>query len=373
MVLEHHHEQSFLLNRELNELYISVAIRAFAFALINVFIPIYLFELGFSLKMILVFFAGYSLVRAAAKIPAVKFGARFGFKHMILFSVPLTLIAFLLFYALPGHPWLLWLIVFVYGIATSFYWVGYHFDFATSSNHKNRGMQVGFAKVAQIFGAAIAPFIGGVVLTFFGFHMLFIIGAVLLFCSAIPLFFSADSHEQVDVHFSHILHEQLSWESLSFVGFGIERGVLLFIWPIVLFSILGDVEQVGFVASLSLIASVVTTIFVGKFVNRNPRKFLRIGSILSSFGWAFRSFATSIGQLAIVDLFYGMSRVFVDVPFDVLSMDKATKTNKLRFIVFRGWVMHISRAVFLLALVPWSDTIIAILSGAGGVLLHFFL
>lgn len=373
MAIEHHHEHHFLLNRELDELYISIAIRSFAYALISIFIPIYLYELGYSMRALLLFFAGYSFVRGVTKIPAVKFGARFGFRHMILLTVPLTIISFLMLYSLPIYHWPLWTISLVYGVATSFYWVGYHFDFATSSNKQNRGKQVGLARMVQTLGGALSPFFGGIILVNFGFSTLFILGSVLLFISALPLLMSPDKHEKIDVHFKQIWKEQASREALSFAAWGIERGVLLFVWPIALFISLGNFEEVGFVTSVSLGASVVTTAFVGRLVNRSPRTFLRAGSIASSIAWSLRWIATTVAQFSFIDVFYGIARVFVDIPFDTISMDKANTTSKIRFIVFRGSIVHFTRAAFFVGLAFWGDLAIGILTSSAGVLLHFFL
>lgn len=373
MAAEHHHEHHFLLNRELDELYVSIALRSFAYALISIFIPIYLYELGYSIQTLLLFFAAYSFVRAAVKIPAVKFGARFGFRHMILLTVPLTIASFLMLYSLPIYNWPLWMIAIIYGLATSFYWVGYHFDFATSSSRQNRGKQVSLARMIQTLGSATSPFFGGLILVKFGFPTLFVVGSILLFLSAFPLFLSPDRHERIDVHFKKIWKEQASWEALSFVAWGIERGVLLFVWPVALFMHLGNFEEVGFVASISLGASVVTTALVGSFTDRKPRIFLRAGSIASSIAWSLRAVATTVAQFTFIDIFYGIARVFVDIPFDTISMDKANTTSKIRFIVFRGSIIHFTRAAFFVGLAFWGDLVIGLLTSSAGVLLHFFL
>jgi hypothetical protein len=44
------------LKREIGELYITVSIQTFALSMISLFEPIYLFELGFSISQILLFF-----------------------------------------------------------------------------------------------------------------------------------------------------------------------------------------------------------------------------------------------------------------------------------------------------------------------------
>ena len=90
----------FLRNRELNELYASIAIRSFALSMINIFIPIYLLNLDYSLKQVLIFFVFLTGTHAVTSIHAGKISSKFGFKHAILFSVPLLLIFYLMLYSL---------------------------------------------------------------------------------------------------------------------------------------------------------------------------------------------------------------------------------------------------------------------------------
>ena len=85
-----HHHLNFLKNRELNELYISVAVKSFAVSMISIFIPIFLIkDLNYSLTSVLIFFAILSATHAIFVIPAAKIASKYGFKHSILYSVPI--------------------------------------------------------------------------------------------------------------------------------------------------------------------------------------------------------------------------------------------------------------------------------------------
>ena len=90
----HHHFFYFLRNRELNELYFSIAIKSFAVALISVFIPIYFYQVGYPLSYIFLFYAIWSLTHAVLSIPAAKISAKFGLKHTIFFSMPFLIFSF---------------------------------------------------------------------------------------------------------------------------------------------------------------------------------------------------------------------------------------------------------------------------------------
>jgi len=55
---EHHNFLHFLKNRELNELYATMAIKSFSISLIGIFIPIYLLNLGYTLQSVFSFLCG---------------------------------------------------------------------------------------------------------------------------------------------------------------------------------------------------------------------------------------------------------------------------------------------------------------------------
>ena len=78
----------FSLGRELNELYISRAIMAFALSLISLFVPIYFYQLGFSISKILLFFFLIALYFFVLTLFTPKIIAKVGIRHSILFSIP---------------------------------------------------------------------------------------------------------------------------------------------------------------------------------------------------------------------------------------------------------------------------------------------
>src|SRR5680860_321733 len=88
MSLHHnnHHIHQFLKNKEMNEMYLSYGIFNFALGLISVFIPIYLYKIGYSIPLILFFFFLNSLAFVAFSYLGVKIVSRLGVKHTMLLS-----------------------------------------------------------------------------------------------------------------------------------------------------------------------------------------------------------------------------------------------------------------------------------------------
>ena len=368
-----HHHLHFLKNRELNELYISVAIRSFALSMISIFIPIFLLKLNYSLINVLIFYAILNATHALFVIPAAKISSKYGFKHSIFFSIPILIIFYLGLYTLEQFHWPIFLLAIIFGINNALYWVGYHVDFSKFSDKKNRGKEVGMIKIVSLIFHALGPVIGGLILTFIGFKALFVSVSVLLIASAIPLFFSKDIHEPILFSIKEILKGQKIKNTLAFAGDGIESGISSVIWPIfIFFTILNNFTTLGLISSLSILFSLVFVFIVAKFSDIRRRLVLRIGAVMNAFIWSIRFFIKTIFQVFVIDSFYGVSQTLIHIPFGALNYDKANKTNIVKFIMFREMIIQTGRVILFIIMTFIATLTTSFILGSGASLLYLF-
>src|SRR4030042_2773425 len=360
----------FLKNRELDELYASLAIRAFAMGIIGIFIPIYLLKLGYSLDSVFLFYAVSFAVNALFIIPAAGFSAKYGFKHSIFLSVPFLVSLYLLLYSLGTFYWPLPLLAAAFGSNRALFWMGYHIDFSKFSDKENRWSEVGFARILFFGSHFLGPLAGGIFLTIFDFKMLFILVTVLLCISITPLFLSKDVHEPIYISTDKIFTYSMLKEGLVFVGRGIETGVSLVVWPIfIFFSILGSFTALGFVSTLSLFFSAVAIALTGVFSNINKSLVLKVGALATSFIWFLKTFITTPLQVYVVDSFHGIVRAFVTVPLDALSYDEANKAGIVEYIIFREILVETGRVIVFVVMLLVADLVTGLLIGSGASLL----
>lgn len=367
------HHLHFLKNRELNELYISVAIKSFALSMVSIFIPIYLLELDYSLVTVFIFFAVLNASHALFIVPAAKISSKYGFKHAIFFSIPILIIFYLGLYTLEQFHWPLYLLAIIFGINSALYWIGYHIDFSIFSDKKDRGKEVGVAKIATSVFYVLGPIIGGFILTYIGFQVLFVAVSVLLLASVIPLFFSKDIHDSIQFSTKEIFKGQKIRNTIVFAGHGIERGISLVIWPIFIFySILNDFTTLGLVSSISLLFSLFFVFIIAKFSDIRRKLVLKIGSILNAIIWGVRFFVKTTLQVFIVDSFYGISQTLISIPFDALSYDKANESNIVKFIIFREITIQGGRIILFIIMAIIATLTISFFFGGGASLLYLF-
>lgn len=367
----HHHYLHFLKNRELNELYASIAIRSFALAMISIFIPIYLLKLNYSLPSVLLFYAILNGVHALFVVPVAKISSKFGFKHAILFSIPLLIIFYILLHTLKLYYWPLSLLAVIFGISNSLFWIGYHTDFSKFSKIKYRGEEISFAKIFSSISHIAGPLIGGLIIAFTGFEFLFVIVSLLLAVSAIPLFFSKDIHEPINFSVKQIFTDQKAKDYLAFVGHGIESGVGAIIWPIfIFFSILNSFTTLGLVTSLSLFFSLIFVFVIGKFSDIKRRLVLKIGALFNALIWGIKTLVKTSLHVFVIDSFYGLTKATISIPFDALSYDKANKSNIVEFIMFREIIIQVGRVILFISMIFIADLITSFIFGGGASFLY---
>lgn len=367
------HHLYFFKKRELNELYISVAIKSFALAMISIFIPIFLLKLNYSLTSVLIFYAILNATHALFVIPAAKISSKYGFKHSILYSIPILIIFYLGLYTLEQFHWPLYSLAIIFGINNALYWVGYHIDFCVFSDKKERGEEVGMAKILTLVFQVLGPIIGGLILTFIGFQALFTIVSVLLIASAIPLFFTKDIHRSVPVSIKAIFKGQKIKNTVAFAGHGIESGISTVIWPIfIFFTILNNFTTLGIVSSLSLLFSLFFVFIIGKFSDVHRKLVLKIGALMNTIIWGVRFFVKTTFQVFFVDSFYGISQTLISIPFDALSYDKANKSNIVKFIMFREMIIQTGRVILFLIMTVMATLTVSFFFGGGASLLYLF-
>lgn len=359
----HHHFLHIIKNKELSELYISMAIRSFTIALIGIFVPIYLLNNGYGLSEVIFFSIILNLSHIIFIIPAAKFCAKYGFKHSMFVSIPFLVLFFFMLHSIKIWP--IYLVGAVYGINNALYYMGYNIDFARSSDKGKRGQEIGTAKIVSAIFIVFGPLLGGLLLTMFGFKVLFTVAAVLLFMSIIPLFLTKDVHEPFNFNFKDIKLLNFKGDILPYMSYGAETGASSVFWPIIIyFTILGNFNSLGLATSLMLFFGLIFMYFTGKFVDKNKRKILRYGSLVNALVWLTRALIITPIQVFVVDSIKGISQTLYEVPFLALSYDKAAKKRLIEYTIFRELSIQSGRTVMFILILLVGEVKLSLFIGS---------
>lgn len=342
-----HHFAAF--NREIDEIYFHVAIKAFAMSLVGIFVPIYILQ-HTSLSEVLLFYVvllgSLGIVSPLGAIVQNKLGS----KHTILLSMPFFALGYFLLFAFATVAIPVLAIGLVFGIAEAFYWMSFHVDFSISSNKWHRSEQLGYLNAIPLFVASFAPLIGGLVAVL-AFPMLFAIASFLLLFSAIPLFFSKEIRRRPRMNV-RLFRKEISLRSgLAFFASGFKMIGGYVLWPIFMFLIVRELLTLGALAFIGSILTAIVVIATGKLTRRiGTRKSLRISSVLDAVSWPVRTFAQAVDHLFVASGLAGITGAAQHIPYESIMYDKSKR--RAEYFVFREFWLAAGRvsALFLVYL-----------------------
>lgn len=348
----------YILNRELTELYASIAMRQFALGLVSIFVPIYIY-IFFSedITKTLLYFASISMLYGLLAPYAGKLITKFGVKHSILYSTPFLFLYYLGLWHIDVMGSLFFMLVPVFIAHNLFYWPAYHVDFARFSREEDRGRELSYRHTVLALSAAASPLVGGGIVANFGFPVLFAVVLALLFISALPLFFSSEIHESYTDSFTkahkEVFQKKYRGKAIAFFGEGAEVIMNMVIWPIFLFGLSISFGSIGLISSVPLFVGVLFALYIGRIIDKmGHARLLSLGAVLNAVSWPVRMLVTTPLEAIFVNTFHGFTRITAYFPLEALFYDWIARDdiNRDRFLIFREMVLNVSRGLVMLFL-----------------------
>lgn len=328
-LLERSHFWRYASFSEIAELYMSRTIRTIAMHIVSGFTAVFLYEEGYSLIFIMVFWLCYYLLKVPLSFWAGVFVARFGPKHGTLVSNLLYVPAmvFLGFMPIVGVPSIVLWGIFM-SLSVSIYQVSYMVDFSKVKNSEHAGKEIAFINILEKIAIGLSPIIGGIFAYWFGLQIVIWLAASLFVLSALPLL---KSNEPVNIHQKIKLRGfpfRTALRSLvAETGCGFDYVTTGVIWSlfivIVIFPGVGwDVYiKLGVLSSVTILVAIATSYAYGKLIDKS-----RGGNLLK----------ISVVANALVHL----SRPFAANPATIVG------TNITNEIATAGYSMAFMRGLF---------------------------
>lgn len=185
---------------QLADLYLSMGIRTTAVSLVNVFLPIYLHQLGYSIQDIVGYYALFSILRIVINLPVAKVIGAIGPKHSMAASTVGSIIYMITLFSLESVGWPLVMLAAVHTTSNSLFFTAYHTDFSKVKKPGDSGKELGHMMIVQKLGRVVGPMVGGLLAGFADIRVSIAVSAVLLLASLIPLFMTEEpvhAHQKV--------------------------------------------------------------------------------------------------------------------------------------------------------------------------------
>lgn len=353
-VTHHTIQRLFRIRSELQEVYWNLLIQTFAKSLIAIFIPIYLLTIGFTLQSVLIFALLFYSTLGVFSLFSAYLSVRWGFKHQIVYCIPLFTIFYMTLVCMqfiPNSFLLLAITGIIGGISSAMYWVPLNSEFVKNTKKIHEGEEVAMVVAIPKLATILAPTAAAVILTLFGFFPLFVLVILIFLLSLIPLFATSDYKPK----FTLTQEKRLLVMNKRLAPHLFLRGILyvseFFLWPIFIFLTLHDFLDVGMAASAAAVGIAFFTYITGKLTDKGHRETVKkIGGVAYCVVWILRMFASTQMEILLLSFMGGMVASLIEVTVFSSFCDRARGKKVLNWVVSREVLLAVGRILMIILL-----------------------
>lgn len=312
-ILRRHHYWRKISFGEIAELYTSRLMVTFAMNVVNMFVAVYLYRLGYSVAAILLLEAGFFAFRALANMFSAHIVMRIGAKHSMLLAGVLRTVSlvFLLFVETHG----IWMVV-AFGLmkkgSAALDFLAYMIDFSKVKHAKHAGKELAVMSALEQITRVFAPILGGVLATFVSPLATIGVAAVLFLAAALPLLRTPEPlkpRKKAKIDYKKAIRAHGIDAFISRIGYGADmvtyaNGWALFVMLAVFAAVEGEIYTIiGVLDALGVASSIIAAWLFGRMIDKHQsRKLLEYGTWAMSCIHISRAFITTPVGVAAVNI-----------------------------------------------------------------------
>ncbi len=332
---------------ERSRIYWTMSIKTLGISLVGVFVPIYLYNLGYSLRLILVYFLVRELAELSLVFVTSIFMARFGVKRVLTAGCFLAMTSLYMLYLLPNHSALFIPVAIMEGAAISFFFLPYHFLFSAAMTKSHGGRQLSRMDNLICIVEALGPLIGGLVATILSLQVALVAALVIVTLSILPLLSTADGTAHYQFSMRAAATSAPTGDLLSNIGFGISEMAATIVWPLFIFLVVNTYISVGFIVTASLLFTLVLVATVGRLADKGrARQLMRAGSLTSAMVHFLRFLGSSFASVIFINFAADGAHALFRVPWNIKFYEHASESDRAAYIAAMEMAVCIGRAVF---------------------------
>ena len=341
-----------------------MSLNGFAMSFVAIFIPIYLFNLGYSFQMVMIWMMIHHSTLLLFAFVTVKVSNKIGLVYSLHVRFGLLLTYFLLLlFGLKDMPILFYIIPIISGAESAFYWIPLNILFVRNTKEENMGKSMSKFFVVPKALSMAGPLVGAFITIHYGFNILFAFAMFLLFFTFLPIL--SLKSEKTNFIFSKEKFKEIWYKNKQYFVPEIIDNIAedaMALWTIFIFLQLASTLEVGIIGTITAVVSLFFTLTLGKLTDQwNKHKLIKIGAFLVSIVW-FINFA--VGEFFpnqylfyIATIFATLSLKVFLVPYSSLMYNQARKDDA-QFLVLReiptvlGRLLLFSLAILLHSHLP---------------------
>jgi len=355
--------------RDLKLLYVLRATKVFVDKFALFFLPVFLFQLGagwsvggdlvrptwlppitltlselqLGMLVIVVFFGLYRFWTLVT-VPALAWVLhRFGNRLTMLLGYGFFGVGILALHGTYRNAILLFVASAAFGAFMAFTNVTEYLILAKNSHKANLGKDIGLGQFLIQMSNMVAPLLGGLVIVSAGYQSLFLIGCMMLLGLMSITLLLRGQKVRVLPNWSEgwSLLRNRSFQVMMMSSLGrYSYDMVIALWPVYLFLLLGSADKVGYLYSLSFFMAMLVSMAGGAQIDRakTRRPFLGSGTALAGL-WISRAFFLNPYSIAIIDALDRLVGNYHWMYFDTALLKEAKVRRPETFLIVREMVL----------------------------------
>ena len=260
---------------------------------------------------------------------------------------------------IPLEPSLFYLAPVVWGICASMFWSALHVDVSYVKNNKKATAQVGNIMILTRISSTLTPFIGGFLATQYGISYSIFLAIILLLMSSYPLFKTKEKLPPANFSVKKMWQLKIKYDLISNFANNMDTVIVGYFWALFIYLFLGTYVKIGAVISLSLLASVVLSYYLGRSGDSGKNsKNIKYGTVANSVVYFVRGLASQFSYILGVNIVSDLAGLYFKIPYTTMYYQKADRYSRLEYITKMEVIGNLG------ALVPWLILIAVIAYGA---------
>lgn len=355
-----------------------MSLNSFAMSFVGIFIPIYLFSIGYTFQQIMIWLIINHTSILLFAFVTVRLSNKIGLVHTLHIRFLLLLTYFsLLIFGLKNVPSLFYIIPIIAGAEAAFYWIPLNILFVRNTKEETMGKSMSRFFVVPKALSIVGPLIGAFIAVRYGFNILFGFSMFLLFFTFLPIL--SLRSEKTNFIFSKEKFKEI-WKNnkqyfLPEVIDNLAEDAMA-LWTIFIFLQLASTLEVGIIGTITGVASLLFTLTLGKLTdNWDKHKLIKIGAILVSAVWLINFF---IGEFFpnqylfyIATIFATLSLKVFLVPYSSLMYNQARKDDA-QFLVLREIPTVLGRVILFSIAILLHNHLPLIFLAVGIIFIYFW-
>ncbi len=336
---------------ELSELYTSMFLRSMALNIVGIFVPIYLYRLGYSITSLCAMYVVWFLVRPPLAYISAQAIARFGPKHTMALGVSSHIVFLAVLLSMESMRWPLAFVATVGSFAISSYAMAYEVDFSKVKHRDHGGKELGYVHMFTKVGAILGPLLGGLLATLTSPRYTIAIAIFAMLGSLIPIFMSAEPVKTKQ----HLRLSGFPWrrhtrDIQSSLFYSADNGASLVVWPlflgVIIFTGADAFAAVGALTALGTGVALIAIRMIGILIDEQQGGLLlRVGVILNSLVHVSRVFVTVPMQTIPISMINEPITSMFQMPYAKGVYDAADSVPGYRIVYLA--IMQVSQAIGL--------------------------